>query len=73
MRVGLSWLRDYVDFDMGGAELARRLSESLTETECLGAPGAGLTGLTAARVVTCESHPDAGDLSVCVVDWGKGS
>lgn len=73
MRVGLSWLRDYVDFEVGGVELARRLSESLTETECLGAPGAGLTGLTAARVVTCESHPDARDLSVCVVDWGKGS
>lgn len=73
MKMGLRWLRDYVDFDLDGVELARRLTESLTETVCLGAPGAGLTGLTAARVVTCERHPDAESLSVCVVDWGEGS
>lgn len=69
----MEWLRDYVDFDMGAAELARRLTESLTETECLGAPGVGLTGLAVARVVTCDKHPDTDNLSVCLVDWGEGS
>lgn len=73
MRVSLEWLRDYVDFDRGGAELAQVLTESLTETEYLGAVGEGVRGIVAARVVTCERHPDADSLSVCVVDWGEGS
>jgi len=71
--VSLRWLKDYVDFDVGGAELARVLTESLTETDYLGKLGAGVSGLVAARVVTSERHPDADSLSVCVVDWGKGS
>lgn len=73
MRVSLEWLRDYVDFDLRGAELARVLTESLTETEYLGAIGGEVKGIVAARLVTCEKHPDADNLSVCVVDWGQGS
>ncbi len=73
MRVSLSWLREYVDFDLDGPELAKRLSESLAETEFLGAAGAGVDGIVAARVVTLEPHADADSLVVCVVDWGEGS
>ncbi|MBD3348478.1 MAG: phenylalanine--tRNA ligase subunit beta [Candidatus Eisenbacteria bacterium] len=73
MQVSLKWLGDYVDFEIDGAELARVLTESLTETDYLGAPGAGVTGVVAARVVTSEKHPDADALKVCVVDWGEGS
>jgi phenylalanyl-tRNA synthetase beta chain len=73
MKVSLSWLRDYVDFDLDGPALARRLSESFAESEFLGIAGEGVAGIVAARVVTCEPHPDAETLSVCVVDWGEGS
>ena len=73
MRVSLSWLRENVEFDLDGRELAKRLSESLAETEFLGAAGAGVDGIVAARVVTLEPHPDADSLVVCVVDWGEGS
>jgi len=73
MKVSLSWLRDYVEFDLDGPALAKTLSESLAETEYLGAAGEGVDGIVAARVVTVEPHPDADALSVCVVDWGGGS
>lgn len=73
MKVSLSWLRDYVDLDLDGPELARRLSESLAESEFLGVAGEGVDGVVAAKVVTVEPHPDANSLSVCVVDWGGGS
>jgi phenylalanyl-tRNA synthetase beta chain len=73
VKISLGWLRDYVDVDLGGPELARRLSESLAETEFLGAAGAGVDGIVAARVVTAEPHPEADKLAVCVVDWGHGS
>ncbi len=73
MNVGLKWLRDYVDFDLNAGELARRLTESLTETEVVESPSAAVAGVVAARVVTVEPHPDAEKLTVCVVDWGDGS
>jgi phenylalanyl-tRNA synthetase beta chain len=73
MKVSLSWLRDYVEFDLDGQELAKTLSESLAESEFLGTAGEGVAGIVAARVVTSEPHPDADALSVCVVDWGGGS
>jgi phenylalanyl-tRNA synthetase beta chain len=73
MKLSLSWLRDYVDFDLDGPALAKTLSESLAETEFVGEVGEGVAGIVAARVVTVEGHPDADALSVCVVDWGEGS
>jgi phenylalanyl-tRNA synthetase beta chain len=73
MKVSLSWLRDYVDFDLSARDLARRLTETLTETEAVASPSAGVTGVVAARVVTVEPHPDAEKLFVCLVDWGGGS
>jgi len=73
MKVSLSWLRDYVDIDLSARDLARRLTETLTETEAIASPSAGVDGIVAARVVTVEPHPDAEKLSVCLVDWGGGS
>jgi phenylalanyl-tRNA synthetase beta chain len=73
MKVSLKWLKDYVDFDLAAADLARRLTEQLTETEVLETASTEVRGVVAAKVVTVDPHPDADKLSVCVVDWGEGS
>lgn len=73
MKVSLSWLREYVDFDMNAVELARRLTETLTETVPVRPPAADVTGVVVAKVVTVDRHPGAESLRVCVVDWGRGS
>jgi phenylalanyl-tRNA synthetase beta chain len=73
MRASLKWLKDYVDFNMTGAELSGRLTETLTETVRMDGPGAGVSGVVVAKIVTVEPHPNADALSVCVVDWGRGS
>lgn len=73
MIVSLNWLKRYVDFDMDAEELALKLTNSLTEAEAVPAPWVGVAGMVAAKVVTCEQHPDAEKLKVCVVDWGAGS
>jgi phenylalanyl-tRNA synthetase beta chain len=73
MKVSLSWLREYVDFDMSAVELARRLTETLTETVPLRPKAADVTGVVVAKVVTVDRHPGAESLKVCVVDWGGGS
>jgi len=73
MRVGLAWLKDYVDFDLDADALASRLTESLTESVAVGASLPGVTGVVVGRIVTASRHPDADNLKVCVVDWGGGS
>ncbi len=73
MKAGLKWLRDYVEIELSASELARRLTETLTETETTNLQDGGVSGVVAARVVTVDKHPDADKLSVCVVDWGEGS
>jgi phenylalanyl-tRNA synthetase beta chain len=73
MRVSLGWLREYVDFDLNAVELARRLTETLTETVPVRSRAADVTGVVVAKVVTVDRHPGAESLRVCVVDWGGGS
>jgi len=70
---GLRWLKDYVEFDLPARDVARLLTEHLTETVVVVSPSADVRGIVSAKVVTVEPHPDAETLSVCVVDWGGGS
>jgi len=72
-KIGLDWLRDYVEFDLDAAELAEAISVTLTEAEVAASPVTGLRDVVVAKVVTVEPHPDAERLSTCVVDWGAGS
>ncbi|MBD3368075.1 MAG: phenylalanine--tRNA ligase subunit beta [Candidatus Eisenbacteria bacterium] len=71
MQVGLRWLRDYVEIDVEADALARRLSESLTETYVVPLPSDTVRGVVAGRVVSVDRHPNADRLSVCVVDAGE--
>jgi len=73
MNVSLTWLRDYVDIELDAPALARKLTETLTETELVESPAAGVANVVTARVVTVDGHPNADRLKVCVVDWGAGS
>ena len=72
MKVPISWLREYVEFDAGPEELADRLTFSGTETESIDTVGAGLEGVVVGEVLDVERHADADGLGVCTVDDGKG-
>jgi phenylalanyl-tRNA synthetase beta chain len=74
MRVPVSWLRDYVTFDMPLRELGERMSMTGTKLEALhhrGVP-ARVDLFRVGRVLTREQHPDADRLSLCTVDVGDG-
>ena len=74
MKVPVSWLRDYVSFDLPPRELGERLSMTGTKLEALhrrGVPG-GLDRYRVGRVLTREQHPNADRLSLCTVDVGDG-
>ena len=74
MRVPVSWLREYVSFDIPPRELGELLSMTGTKLEAvhrIGVP-AGAELFRVGRVISREQHPDADRLSLCTVDVGDG-
>jgi phenylalanyl-tRNA synthetase beta chain len=72
--VPVSWLREYVSFDMPPRELGELLSMTGTKLEAvhrIGVP-AGAELFKVGRVLSREQHPDADRLSLCTVDVGDG-
>ena len=75
MKVPVTWLREYVSFDMPVGELGELLSMTGTKLEALhrrGVPADSLDRYRIGRVVSRDKHPDADRLSVCRVDVGEG-
>ena len=76
MKVPVSWLREYVDFDLAIEELARRLVFTSCEVDRIvrqGAPGgANLEYFVVGKVLEAEKHPNADKLQLTKVDVGSG-
>ena len=77
VKVPVSWLRDYVAFDLPLAELAERLVLSGLEVDRIitrGAPDQGSNhgNFRIGRVVEFGKHPNADRLRLCRVDVGEG-
>ena len=74
MRVPVSWLREYVSFDMPVPELGELLSMTGTKLEALHGRGvpAGRELYRVGKVLSREQHPNADRLSLCLVDVGDG-
>ena len=70
MKLPISWLKDYVDVDLGPKELASLLTFSGTEVEGIKTLGGDYTGIVVAEVLSVERHPNADRLTVCQVDSG---
>ncbi|UCE02688.1 MAG: phenylalanine--tRNA ligase subunit beta [Candidatus Latescibacterota bacterium] len=70
MRIPLSWLRDYVDFNVDAQTLAHDLTMSGTKIEAVHAPAPEWQGVQVGRVLESGQHPNADKLSVCRVDVG---
>src|SRR5918911_275202 len=76
MKVPVSWLREYVDFDLPLAELARRLVFTSCEVDRIvrrGVPDSdgNLGRFRVGRVVEAAKHPNADRLQLCKVDVGE--
>ena len=76
MRVPLSWLREYVAFDVPARELAARLAISTCEVERISRRGVpdvdgNLGRFRVGRVLEAGKHPNADRLRLCQVDVGE--
>ncbi len=68
MRVPLSWLKEYVDFDADARTLAHDLTMSGTKIEGIEEPRASFEGVFIGKVLEAGPHPNADKLRVCRVD-----
>ena len=72
MRVPLSWLREYVDFDLSPEALAEQLTLRGMEVQGIDVTGADWTDVVVGRLLTVERHPNADTLWLTTVDVGSG-
>jgi phenylalanyl-tRNA synthetase beta chain len=72
MRVPLSWLREYVDFDLAPEALADALTMRGLEVSGIEFAGADWTDVVVGRLLSVERHPNADKLWLTSVDIGSG-
>ena len=72
MRVPLSWLRDYVTFDLAPEALAEELTMRGLEVSAIEVSGADWTDVVVGRLLSVERHPNADKLWLTSVDVGSG-
>ena len=71
MKAPMKWLKDYVDIDMSCQEYGRLMVMSGTGVEGVEDLSEAFDKVVAARVLTCQDHPDSDHLHVCTVDAGQ--
>lgn len=71
MKVPVSWLREYVDFDINLEDLAHRLTMSGNEVDAIHRTG-WIDNVVAGEVQDVVQHPDADRLKLVTVDHGSG-
>jgi phenylalanyl-tRNA synthetase beta chain len=72
MRVPLSWLREYVTFDLSPQALAEELTMRGLEVSAMEVSGADWTDVVVGRLLAIERHPNADKLWLTTVDIGSG-
>jgi phenylalanyl-tRNA synthetase beta chain len=70
MRVPLSWLREYVDVDVGPEALAEQLTVRGMEVSGIEVSGADWTDVVVGRLLSVDRHPNADKLWLTTVDAG---
>ncbi|RMG89038.1 MAG: phenylalanine--tRNA ligase subunit beta [Candidatus Dadabacteria bacterium] len=70
MRVPVSWLKEYVEFDLGPEALAERLTMAGLEVGAVERRGEGIEGVVVAQILEKGRHPNADRLSLCRVTDG---
>ena len=72
MRLPISWLKEYVDFDDTPQGLAAKLTFSGTEVEGIETIGSTYEGIVVGEVLEVNKHPNADKLTLCRVNTGSG-
>ncbi len=72
MRLPISWLREFLEIELGPQEIALGLTQRGFKLESLEQVGHSYPGVVVARVLEVARHPKADRLTLCRVDSGRG-
>ncbi len=70
MRILLSWLKEYIDFDLPPAQVAKILTSLGLEVDAIEVRSLGFRQIVAGRVIKVVSHPNADNLRIASVTDG---
>ncbi len=70
MKVPVSWLKEYVDFEDTIEGLADKLTFAGLEVEAIETIGSDFSGVVVGEVINVEPHPGADKLRMCTVEYG---
>jgi phenylalanyl-tRNA synthetase beta chain len=70
MKLPLKWLREFVNIEAEVEEISRRLSVAGLEVENIERLAPNFEGVSIARVLDVQKHPNADRLNLCQVDSG---
>lgn len=70
MKVSVNWLREFTNIKLPIDELVAKIGAQIGEVEEVVDWGEQYKGIVVAKVVTCQQHPNADRLNVCLVDDG---
>ncbi len=73
MKFTLSWLKQHLQTNAPVEQITDKLTHIGLELEALIDRAASLKNFSVAHVVTCEQHPSADRLRLCMVDIGAGT
>lgn len=72
MRVSYKWLQEYVDLtDVSPEELAEKITLTGIEVDEVIRRDDGVKNIVTGHVLECKKHPNADQLSLCLVDIGE--
>ena len=70
MLFSVNWLKKWVDIDLPVNELAGKLTASGLEVDTVEPVAAPFSDVVVAQITSCDQHPDADKLKVCLIDFG---
>lgn len=73
MKVPLSWLKEYVNFEADAAQVAERLTSAGIEVTALTTVSYDLPGVVVSEILSAEPYPREPNLFVCRVSTGRST
>lgn len=70
MKVSLNWINKFTEVDLPVDKLVEKIGAQLGAVEEVIDLGKKYQGIVAVEVLSCQKHPNADKLSICVVDDG---
>ena len=67
----ISWLKEYIDFDLSPEDLAHRLTMAGLEVEAIEYQGKNIESVITAQILDIKPHPNAEKLVLCDVTDGE--